>query len=88
MTQLDIKVYQNLSPIEFKRLMRAGTIRFAGNRKLKIYGQLRCASGKRMKKSNQVFFSSVEEAVSLGFRPCGRCMHQRYIEWRAMHTNP
>ena len=65
-------------PSEVRRLVRAGAIRFAGNSKLKIYGTLRCASGKRMKKGNRVFFSSAAEARSLGFRPCGNCLRKEY----------
>jgi len=56
------------------RRIRNREILFAGNAKLKIYGTLSCHSGKRMKKENRVFFKSEEEAISLGFRPCGNCM--------------
>ncbi|HEU5147651.1 MAG TPA: Ada metal-binding domain-containing protein [Chryseosolibacter sp.] len=68
---------------EFKRLVRAGEIRFAGNKKLKIYGTLHCASGKRMKRSNRVFFSSEKDAESSGFRPCGKCLPKEYQFWKA-----
>ena len=57
-------------------------IRFAGNRKLKIYGFLHCASGMRMMKVNRVFFNSVSEAVILGYRPCGHCMPDAYRIWK------
>lgn len=56
-------------------------IAFAGNRKLKIYGLLNCASGKRMKKQNRVFFVSETEALENGYRPCGNCMHKNYQAW-------
>lgn len=58
----------------FKRLVRAGVIRFAGNSKLKIYGTMNCRSGKRMKRTNRVFFSSAEEAISMGYRACKKCL--------------
>jgi hypothetical protein len=61
---------------ELKRLIHAGKIRFAGNKRLKIVGMLNCGSGKRMKKSNRVFFSSEQEAFSAGYRPCGNCMRK------------
>jgi methylphosphotriester-DNA--protein-cysteine methyltransferase len=64
----------DIDPMLFKKLVRAGKISFAGNKKLKIYGRLNCASGKRMKKSNRVFFSSQEEALRFGYRPCGSCL--------------
>jgi len=64
------------------RLIRQKKILFGGNESLKIFGLLSCKSGKRMKTSNRVFFKSVEEANLLGYRPCGHCMHQEYIEWK------
>ena len=67
---------------EFKRLVRAGAICFAGNKDLKIYGTLRCRSGKRMKKSNRVFFASAEDAKAAGFRPCGQCLREEYHLWK------
>jgi methylphosphotriester-DNA--protein-cysteine methyltransferase len=63
-------------------LIAAGKITFAGNRRLKIYGRLNCASGKRMKRINRVFFVSEEEAVAEGFRPCGHCMKKQYELWK------
>ena len=65
-----------------KRLVRERRILYGGNLKLKIYGKLTCASGKRMKKTNRVFFSSEEDARHFGFRPCGHCMREAYTEWR------
>jgi methylphosphotriester-DNA--protein-cysteine methyltransferase len=59
--------------------IRRGEIWFGGNRVLKIYGKLSCASGKRMKKENRVFFNSKEEALHAGFRPCGHCMKDEYL---------
>jgi methylphosphotriester-DNA--protein-cysteine methyltransferase len=56
------------------KLIRKDEIKFAGNSKLKIYGTLRCHSGKRMKKENRVFFRDEAEAINYGFRPCGNCM--------------
>jgi len=57
-------------------------ILFAGNNKLKIYGRLHCASGKRMKKENRVFFQSEKEALQHGFRPCAHCMKDAYKKWK------
>jgi len=53
-------------------------IRFGGNRKLKIYGTLSCASGKRIKRENRVFFATETEAIQNGYRPCGHCMRKQY----------
>jgi hypothetical protein len=47
--------------------------KYAGHRGYKIFGTLDCASGKRMKKENRVFFLDLEGAVSQGYRPCKLC---------------
>jgi len=60
--------------------IRRHEIRFGGNRKLKIYGSLLCASGKRMHKENRVFFVTEKEALQNGYRPCGNCMKNKYEE--------
>jgi methylphosphotriester-DNA--protein-cysteine methyltransferase len=62
--------------------IRRKEILFAGNQQLKIYGTLKCKSGKRIKQENRVFFSSKEDAVINGFRPCGHCMREKYKEWK------
>ncbi|MEZ4810171.1 MAG: Ada metal-binding domain-containing protein [Allomuricauda sp.] len=62
--------------------LRQHRIKWAGNRNLKIYGNLRCKSGKRMKMDNRVFFNSEEEALHHGYRPCGHCMPKAYALWK------
>jgi Metal binding domain of Ada len=62
--------------------IREKEIILGGNGKLKIYGLLNCASGKRMGRENRVFFSSVDEARGLGYRPCGHCMREEYRIWK------
>ncbi len=63
--------------------LRAGQIRFAGNSRLRIYGRLDCASGRRMRVENRVFFASEAEARARGYRPCGHCLRAEYRLWRA-----
>jgi len=63
-------------------LIKSKQITVGGNKSLKIYGTLNCKSGKRMKTQNRVFFKDIQEAVALGFRPCGRCMRLEYLEWK------
>ena len=71
-----------------KMLIDRGEVQLAGNRNLKIYGKLNCASGKRMKSANRVFFFSASEAESIGYRPCGHCMREAYYQWKdKMHTD-
>lgn len=62
--------------------IRRKDILFGGNAKLKIYGRLNCASGKRMLRSNRVFFSAEKDAAINGYRPCGHCMKPAYNAWK------
>ena len=62
--------------------MKSGAIAFGGNKKLKIYGKLNCRSGKRLNKKNRIFFSSEQEALDHGYRPCCHCMKLKYKEWK------
>lgn len=48
--------HQELSDKQLYRLLKNNEICWAGNRRLKIYGTLSCASGKRMKKKTECFF--------------------------------
>ncbi|HYK57077.1 MAG TPA: Ada metal-binding domain-containing protein [Flavisolibacter sp.] len=65
-----------------RRKIRHPEICFGGNLKLKIYGTLQCTSGKRMKREARVFFSSENEALENGYRPCGHCMKTNYQNWK------
>jgi hypothetical protein len=68
-------------------LIRSGKIVLGGNIMLKIYGRLDCDSGKRMKIRNRVFFESEAEAITLGYRPCGHCMRNKYEIWKRKINN-
>ena len=80
--------HSNLGYTAYKRaknlklLLNDGSVAMAGNSKLKIYGTLSCSSGKRMKVANRVFFKNTEEAVALGYRPCGHCIREMYRLWK------
>jgi hypothetical protein len=97
MTQINLKISQfedlkmithlRLNTLELQSLIRQRKIKVAGNLKLKIYGTLRCASGKRMKKENRVFFKNEREAIKEGFRPCGHCMQKSFLDWKAKQNN-
>lgn len=67
---------------ELHKLIRRKKIVLGGNRKLKIFGRLQCASGKRMLRENRIFFTSETEAIAAGFRPCGHCMKDKYLQWK------
>lgn len=74
--------HSDLHPHHLRSLIRKGTIAWAGNQNLYIYGTLKCASGRRMKKANRVFFSTEKEAIQNGYRPCGHCMKAAYQKWK------
>lgn len=68
---------------ELRNEIKKTGVCIGGNERLKIYGTLNCRSGKRMKKENRVFFTSEEEAIQQGFRPCGHCMKNKYQKWKS-----
>lgn len=59
-----------------------------GNRNGKLYGRLDCPTALRYVAQGtyqkcRVFFHSEEEAISCGFRPCARCLPEKYAAWKA-----
>ena len=74
--------HERIGDAELWRAIHCKAIILGGNKQLKIYGTLHCASGKRMKRANRVFFASVQEAIENGFRPCGHCMRSEYQIWK------
>ena len=74
--------HNKISDSDLRNKIKNAEICFGGNQKLKIYGTLKCSSGKRMKGENRVFFLSEEEARQNGFRPCGHCMRTEYQNWK------
>jgi len=74
--------HNKISDSNLRNKIKNAEICFGGNQKLKIYGTLQCASGKRMKRENRVFSLSENEAKENGFRPCGHCMKPKYLKWK------
>lgn len=79
-----MRAHSDLLPGKLGPLIRGGEIAWGGNRALAIYGTLTCASGRRMKRKNRVFFTSLAEAESLGYRPCGHCQRAQFSAWKAI----
>ncbi len=67
---------------DLRSKIRSQEICLGGNRKLRIYGLLSCTSGKRMKRENRVFFTSIEDAQQNNYRPCGHCLKEEYQNWK------
>lgn len=74
--------HDEISGSDLHYKLKQHEICFGGNLKLKIYGILSCASGKKLKRENRIFFSSENEAIKKGFRPCGHCMKEKYQKWK------
>jgi methylphosphotriester-DNA--protein-cysteine methyltransferase len=63
-----------------------GTV--GGHRVARIYGRLDCPSARRAIDKggyvrHRVFFADEPTAVAAGYRPCARCLPDRYREWKA-----
>lgn len=65
------------------KLITNSKANLGGYQKSKIYGLHNCKSGLRMKIENRVFFKNEQEAMALGYRPCGNCMPYSYKTWKA-----
>lgn len=66
---------------------------FGGNSKAKIYGRLDCSSAlstmRRFPGSYEkyrVFFADEKTALAAGYRPCGNCLRDKYMEYQADHA--
>jgi hypothetical protein len=61
-----------------------------GNRRLRIYGRLDCASARRALPKgyarHRVFFADEAAAIAAGYRPCGACLRERFRAWKAGGT--
>ena len=65
---------------------RPGTV--GGHRVARIYGRLDCPSAQRAIDNggyvrHRVFFADEPTAVAAGYRPCARCLPDRYRDWKA-----
>ena len=63
-----------------------GTV--GGHRGTRIYGRLDCTSALRAIAMGgyvkyRVFFAGEADAVAAGYRPCARCMPDKYRAWKA-----
>lgn len=49
------------------------SISYCGNKNSKIFHKSSCASVKKTKESNKIFFTSKEEYLNNGYKPCQSC---------------
>lgn len=64
---------------------RPGTL--GGHRVTRVYGRLDCPSARRAIDNggytrHRIFFADEPTAVAAGYRPCARCLPDRYREWK------
>ncbi len=63
---------------------KPGTL--GGNRNSKIYGKLDCsAANSALDKGyakHRVFFADESTAMVAGYRPCGSCLRESYLDWK------
>ncbi len=64
-----------------------------GHRGSRIYGRLDCPSAMSAVANggyvtHRVFFADEDTAVAAGYRPCARCLPDRYRAWKRRSTNP
>ena len=60
---------------------------YGGYRKKKIYGHLNCKSANRAIAqgeyvNHRVFFKDEETAIKAGYRPCAKCIPEKYADWK------
>jgi hypothetical protein len=77
-----MKSHSELSDLDLRSKIKQKEIGLGGNINLKIFGTLSCASGKKLKRENRVFFLDEKEAIENGFRPCGNCLKPKYQKWK------
>ena len=58
----------------------------------KIYGRLDCPNALRHIAEGhyvkyRVFFKDEETALAAGYRPCARCLPEKFKQWRAEHPD-
>ena len=66
--------------------IKPGTV--GGHRRLRIYGRLDCRSAishlvRGDYARHRVFFADEAAAIAAGFRPCARCLSERYRIWKS-----
>ena len=60
---------------------------FGGHKATRIYGRLDCRSALRALArggyiTHRVFFADEITAITAGYRPCARCLPERYRSWK------
>lgn len=83
----NIKTYKLLAP-DGKTYESQTPGLLGGYKKDRIYGRLDCRSAlhylsKGQYAAHRVFFADENAAIAAGYRPCAKCMPERYAVWKA-----
>lgn len=59
---------------------------YCGNAKTHVYGKAMCNATQghlllNQETKDRVLFDSMDAAEAAGYRPCRKCLYDRYIEW-------
>lgn len=80
------KAFRLIGP-DGRELLSTEPGKLGGHRRTRIYGRLDCPSALRAIARggyvrDRVFFADEETAVAAGYRPCFRCLPERYRAWK------
>ena len=83
----DQKMYRLIGP-DGKPTLSLTPGQLGGYRKDRIYGRLDCRNAlmhiaKGHYVAQRVFFLDEETAIAAGYRPCSRCMGDKYLVWKS-----
>lgn len=83
------KTYRLLGPDGPYSSVTQGVL--GGHARRRVYGRLDCPSAllwlaKGHYAEHRVFFASEDDAITVGFRPCGRCLPEDYRLWKQQQT--
>jgi methylphosphotriester-DNA--protein-cysteine methyltransferase len=87
-----VRVYRLLGP-DGREVVSTAPGTLGGHRRTTVYGRLDCAVALRSiakghDMRHRVFFADEQTAVAAGYRPCARCLPERYAAWRAGNAAP
>ncbi len=71
--------HNEMTDAELRQRIRRQEIVWGGNATLKLYGTLRCTSGKRLTRKNRVFFGTETEALAADSAPAAIACGMRTI---------
>lgn len=72
--EVNVTLENSATPLETQKREVAANQKVVGNKSSKIYHYEDCPGALRMSENNKIFFASVLEAKTAGFRPAANCL--------------